>query len=192
MKYQWITNLFFQGANDAVLPGYRQYVPVQRYQENLHWMIDSIHKQFPDTKIILITPPAVYPPDWESHCHEKGRDLDRSVEHTRLYVDACRDVYYKYTNNKNIALVDIYGAMENYAGLKVNPSDTAQLQNIRSLLCDGLHFSAKGNQLLFELVKNTIVTKFPTLAIDNIPHYFPWHDQIDTNDLNTSVVPYGL
>lgn len=188
----------FLGANDAVLPGFRQHVPVSRYRENLSWMIAQVRASQPAARILLLTPPAVYPPDWEAHCREKGRDLDRSVEHTRLYAEACREVYHQYIKEhggggerNHLALVDIYAEMEQYAGITSKENNcTTQWQNVRSLLCDGLHFSAQGNQMLYKLVKRTIDKQFPELSVEQLPHYFPWHDQIDLEHPEESVRPY--
>ena len=59
------------GANDAVLPGCRQHVPLDRYQANLREMVSHLRIHYPGTGVLLVTPSAVYIPDWEAHGRER-------------------------------------------------------------------------------------------------------------------------
>jgi lysophospholipase L1-like esterase len=78
----------FLGANDACIPEtHRQYVSLEEYAQNLKWMIDLLKSK--DIQVLLITPPPVDPARWEAHCLEKGRALDRTVENTKKYRNAC-------------------------------------------------------------------------------------------------------
>eukprot|EP00002_Diphylleia_rotans_P036034 TRINITY_DN7905_c0_g1_i3.p2 TRINITY_DN7905_c0_g1~~TRINITY_DN7905_c0_g1_i3.p2 ORF type:complete len:203 (+),score=37.80 TRINITY_DN7905_c0_g1_i3:49-657(+) len=55
----------FLGANDSVLPGRRTYVPLDEFEENMHFLLEMlqnpriVHSQSSLRTIIVITPPPV-------------------------------------------------------------------------------------------------------------------------------------
>lgn len=94
------------GANDAVLPGRPQHVPLDRYKANLTKLISMVKKPAspyysPDTRLILITAPPIIPSAWRDHCVGMWKqnacrgpepEEDRDTEVTKRYVDACMEV----------------------------------------------------------------------------------------------------
>lgn len=201
--------IIFLGANDAVLPtNTHQHVPLGRYRENLSAIVSMMRVWKADLPLLVITPPAVYPPSWEAHCTQRGRPVDRSIEHTRSYAQVCREVCVEH----KVPLVDLYAAMEDYAvgkqrqllnsnfakcpevaaaAVEVNKNDKERSEFtpnydpklFNDLLCDGLHLSKAGNRLLYEIVKQAIADNYPLLISDGIPLQFPYHGDVNTADL---------
>ncbi|GFS26526.1 isoamyl acetate-hydrolyzing esterase 1, partial [Elysia marginata] len=160
----------FLGANDSngkeLNP--RQHVPLEEYRQSLKEMVEFAMSQgLSREKIILITPPAVYEPDWMQDCKEKGRvcALDNKV--TAKYVQACLDVAEEIGTKK----VDIY-------------SEMMKEVDYQKYLHDGLHFNKKGSQLLFNQlwpVVEDLTSHLPELL-------FPRWDAIDLKDIRGSLL----
>ncbi len=113
-------------------------------------------------RILLVTPPHVYPPDWEEHCVAKGRSLDRKVEITRLYADCIT----RLGQELSIPVANIYQDMEEFA--RTDQANSVDLTRIQSLLCDGLHFNAEGNRMLYRCVRKAIDEHFLGLSPDSM------------------------
>ncbi|KAI9293843.1 SGNH hydrolase, partial [Neoconidiobolus thromboides FSU 785] len=148
----------FIGANDAVTEeGSGQHVSLNEYRENLCWMINEIRKKVSLAKLILITPTPVYGDDWIKDQLLKGLDykLDRHNNIIKKYVDCVMEVGLEY----EIPTVDLWN--------KFDSKDT-------SLFTDGLHFSVKGNQILYEQWKACIENNYPELADSNLQFVYPY------------------
>ncbi|XP_047967959.1 GDSL esterase/lipase At5g45920 [Salvia hispanica] len=158
----------FFGANDAALPdrdsGF-QHVPLDEYKQNLLAIVAYFKKQWPSTRIILITPPPVddnarlmYP------FVEKPLGLpERTNEAACQYAKQCLDV-----------------AAE--CGLPAIPlcEKMQQLPDWKSLLSDGLHLSQKGNKFVFEEVISLLAKE--KISLETLPADLPLISEIDPND----------
>jgi lysophospholipase L1-like esterase len=116
-----------EGANDSVLPGRLQHVPLDRYKANLVKLIqfikDPSSKWYsPDTRLVLITAPPIIPEDWLKHCvgmweqngsqGPKPTEIDREPENTKRYVEACIQV----AKEQEVEVVDAWSAIVDKAG----------------------------------------------------------------------------
>ena len=159
----------FLGANDAVLPGQRQHVPLDDYRNNLKELIGQVKAHCQKTRVILITPPPVDPARWSTPRHTEP---DRTVENTKQYRDVCLEVAQELC----IVAVDTW---ELFLGpsLECTPCTTCDVLN------DGLHFDTKGNQLLGTALLETIKKHWPELEPEGMKSMVAWHDQVDKTDL---------
>ncbi|CAN0276179.1 unnamed protein product [Ectocarpus sp. 6 AP-2014] len=141
----------FLGANDCVLPGNAQYVPLQEYKENLKLMAAHVRTVHNEARLMLITPPPIHERKWMEHRQLQARDMDRKQEATKSYAMACAEV----GEEIGAKVVDAYRLMGSGA------EDAAD-----EYLHDGVHFTAEGNRRLFEGVKAEIRASFPELVPD--------------------------
>ncbi|KAI9333396.1 SGNH hydrolase-type esterase domain-containing protein [Obelidium mucronatum] len=177
----------FLGANDAVLPTVnpRQHVSLPDYKKYLHEMLEIIRLESPGTKVVIITPPPVDPSVWGAKCMGKGNQPDRTVEHTRLYRDACVQVGVEAKSKwgSDLVLVDIWTVFfGTESGVNEN-GFTYSMDQVSDLLSDGLHLAAKGNQLLGAAVLKAIKESWPELSPEILVPRVIFHDQVDANDL---------
>jgi lysophospholipase L1-like esterase len=146
----------FFGANDASLPGDRehnQHVPVDEYEQNLRTIVTDIVKlrKHRTTPIILMTPPPLDEQAWDKYCRDEHGDLSpRSNESSKLYGERVKLV----AKETGCCLVD------SFSFLGVNDGASTYGQSLE----DGLHLSARGNQLLFNGLMEVISRDLPHLA----------------------------
>lgn len=137
------------GANDASLPGERQHVPIEEYEENLGKIVTSIRERTKseqsDFPIILMTPPPLNEAAWSTHCPEPNK---RSNEAAREYGERVK----KVAARNGCPVVDVFEAL--------GGNGDKYGQN----LSDGLHLNGRGNTLLFEGLLKIIKTHYPHLA----------------------------
>ena len=120
-----------------------------------------IADRFSETGIVLVSPPPVYAPDWAAHRAKQGREMDRDPVVTRSYADACRTV----ALDLGVPLVDLYAEMIPN-NLKNGNKCVVDDDEVKKLLCDGLHLSAEGNQLLYRLLRQAIDQHYSHLTPD--------------------------
>lgn len=146
----------FFGANDASLPGDRehnQHVPVDEYEKNLRTIVTGIGKllKHPTTPIILITPPPLDEQAWDKFCRDEFGDRSpRSNESSKLYGERVKLV----AKETGCCLVDSFSLLGG------NDGASSYGQSLE----DGLHLSARGNQLLFNGLMEVISRDLPHLA----------------------------
>lgn len=123
---QFTTSLTGPGANDAVLPGRPQHVPLERYKQNLSKLVGMVKDpsspyHSPDTRIVLITAPPIVPAAWRAHCVERWKQNgsqgpepaeDRSPEVTKQYAVACVEV----AKQEGVEVVDAWTSIVDAAG----------------------------------------------------------------------------
>lgn len=165
--------IIFLGANDAVLPGERQHVPLARYVENIKQL--AMQAKSISKHQLIICPPPVHVTDWAKHRLNQGRHCDRSAEHTEKYAVECL----KAAKELNVPAVDLFTAF----------NDLKQSHEMQKLFCDGLHFSQTGNQILFEAIQRVIKEQLPEIMPEYVRTNYPWHDIVDITDLTNSIRP---
>lgn len=155
MKHAQLVTVFL-GANDAALPDLTsavQHVPLSEYRENLKAIISEIQGQGVK-HIIMMTPPPVSEPHRMAHALTTYwitlESSERTNEVTRQYADACvevgADLGVPVLNLWDIFMKDVcYGDV---------------------LLNDGLHLTAKGNELVYTSLEGVIDASFPHLKSD--------------------------
>ncbi|KAJ2557813.1 isoamyl acetate-hydrolyzing esterase [Coemansia sp. RSA 1933] len=152
-KPRLVTILF--GSNDAQFAPYKAHVPLAEFRANIEFMVRSVSS----TRLVLITPPPIAAGPFARSKAEKGTPVDRSIEVTRQYAEAVRQV----AREHQLPCVDLWPAME------PNPDD---------YLWDGLHLNANGNDLLFKLLMQTVSDNYPELNPDSMPFIVPHHEQL--------------
>ena len=144
----------FFGANDASLPGERehnQHVPIEEYEQNLRTIVTDIGHKLKETPIILITPPPLDEHAWDKYCREEFDDLSpRSNEQSKLYGERVKLV----AKEMGCSLVDSFSLL----------GGNGDVSAYEKSLEDGLHLSAKGNQLLYDGLMDVIKRDLPELA----------------------------
>jgi len=113
--------LFF-GANDSALPGQIQHVPIPEFKKNMQEMASQIACS--GSWLVLVTPPPV----------DEKKVKSRSLEHTKLYADACLAV----GREMNLPCVDLFARIQH------------EKNWMKACLLDGLHLSAGGMNCLYE------------------------------------------
>jgi lysophospholipase L1-like esterase len=171
----------FLGANDAVLPGNRQYVPLADYKKNLSKMIDLVLQNDPHTRyyfksnyrILLITPPPVDPERW---CNHKGAATpDRSITNTNMYRSACLEI----GMDKRVVVLDTWKLF--LGDYECTPETT------RELLVDGLHLDIKGNKLVAAGIMDCIKSNWPEILPEQLVEPVVWHDKVDPKNVAASL-----
>lgn len=150
---------------------------MDEYRKNLLNIIEHIRSIFPLVCIILITPPPVDEEVWLKNCLERGIDIkssNRRTEVTRKYADAVVSIA-KELNSKNILNLDLYSLM-------------FQMENWKSLLSDGLHLNAAGNQLVFDSLIALLERNKVDLLPSSLSLEVPDHKEIDLSNLSLSLL----
>ncbi|CAN8245958.1 unnamed protein product [Cochlearia groenlandica] len=158
----------FFGANDACLPercsGF-QHVPLLEYKQNLLSIVSFLKNRWPQTVVILITPPPI---DEEARLKypyiENMSGLpERTNEAAGLYAKACVAV----AKECRIPCIDLWSKMQ-------------QIPNWQTeCLWDGLHLSRVGNKVVFEEVAKKL--KEEGIGADDLAVDLPLIEDVDPN-----------
>lgn len=143
------TQTIFFGANDAVLPGLPQHIPLDTYRLNLQRLPRLVRSLGHDPAFILITPPPIC--EFLTHADDtaKGRAADgpqRLAVHTKKYVDAAVAT----AEDIGMPVVNLWQAFVDYAGgwKEGHPlpgsREAGRNEKLTELLRDGLHLNPKG------------------------------------------------
>lgn len=150
------------GANDAALTdgmNAEQHVSVDEYSANLRTTIERLRTKAPAANFVLITPPPV---DDDHRRLLNNGSLDRSNEQAGVYASACIQT----AQDANVTVLDLYSSF-----------NTMETDERNACLLDGLHLSAKGNQLMQQQLVATIKDAFPDLATALAASQLPgWRD----------------
>lgn len=137
----------FFGANDAVLPGLPQHIPLDEYRWNLKKIIQHKVLKPHDPKFILITPPPICEYATQAEDAEKGKNfVQRLAARTKEYADAALEV----GEELGVPTVNLWKACIDYAGgwKEGEPIPGSKPDGINAKLTelfrDGLHFSPTG------------------------------------------------
>ena len=135
------------GSNDSVLRELdARHVPVDRYKENIEFIVKSL-REIGVKNIILISPPPVDDETWYVFIQRmvKGTGTTSNTN-VKLYAEVCKDI----ATNHSLHFIDLY-------------SDLMKLDNWKTYFRDGLHFSSQGNQYLFSNLKDILDPLFQDL-----------------------------
>jgi lysophospholipase L1-like esterase len=150
------------GSNDGAEERSEQHIPLVDYKANLIKIINKLRKipRSSELPLLLVTPPATHGKNWEKVClEEKGQDnQNRDSENISKYAQAVRELGAEY----NIPVLDFW-------------VEDGIVPDVEDQFIDGLHFSAKGNNIVAKLLIEKLEKEFGHLAIDNgkwkYPHY---------------------
>ena len=182
-----LTTIFF-GANDASLEkeNPHHHVPLEEYMENLKELVAKTQESFPESRILLITPPPVHHGQRllfqvERYGGNATGVLERTVESAGRYAEACKTV----ASNLDLPVLDLYTIMKD------------AVDDFGIFFYDGLHFNKEGHEFVLEQLLQAIENNFPALHVqpdpitgqannsgskcDGILSSGPYHDQIDSS-----------
>ncbi|EGG09914.1 uncharacterized protein MELLADRAFT_71168 [Melampsora larici-populina 98AG31] len=176
------------GANDAVLQNRPQHVEAQQYTANLKQLIkifrdhDIATAPGPPTQIILITPPPISVslraadlasrfPDWTP------ADMDRDVDRTASFADHVKNL----AAEEGLPVLDTWTALTNAAERSEH--------GLADYLCDGLHLTPAGYEIISNKLMSIIETQRPDLLPENLPQDFPPWKDINPDDPEGSFPP---
>ncbi|KAG8876031.1 hypothetical protein FRB98_007503 [Tulasnella sp. 332] len=156
------------GANDACIPPSPQYVPIDRFVENLRQMVGFVHgptSQWysPSTRIILVTAP----PFSETvrgatlAARDPPQTLDRTAKNTKAYAEAVLEL----AKELNLPVVDFYTAVDAASG--------GADEGLEKFLSDGLHLTVAGYAILYDKLVETIASSYPELNHETLPMVYP-------------------
>lgn len=159
----------FFGANDASLPdrcsGF-QHVPFDEYKQNLLAIVAFLKKQWPSTRIILITPPPI---DEDARLLHPFFDNpsglpERTNEAAGRYAKQCLAV----AAECGVPAINIWEKMQQFPHWK------------RAYLSDGLHLTQDGNKFVYgEVIKQLSEEQ---ISLETLPADLPLISDIDFND----------
>jgi len=137
--------VLFWGSSDSALPGQIQHVPVAEYRDNLQQIATNIVMS--GAWIVFVTPPPV----------NERRVRSRTMEHTALYSQACREL----AEDMRAPLVDLFARIQQ----EPNWSKTC--------LLDGLNLSSVGMNILYQELARALdvikpLDRFERLNVDGI------------------------
>ncbi|KAJ2332792.1 isoamyl acetate-hydrolyzing esterase [Coemansia sp. RSA 2681] len=155
------------GSNDSLLPSNPRHVPIAEFKSNIEQMVASC---LPGTRVVLITPPSLGEKLYARH------QTDRSMERTFESVKACADAVRDVARDLSVPCVDLWKAVE-----ERTKDIGGDLDGYDAFSYDGVHLNAGGNDLLFELLMQTIKSRFPELDPDSMPYLVPDHATVSAS-----------
>ncbi|KAJ2893223.1 isoamyl acetate-hydrolyzing esterase, partial [Coemansia aciculifera] len=138
------------GSNDSLLPAHPRHVPIDEFEANIRGMVATVAELSPETKVILITPPSL----GEKLYATWDKDMLRTFEIVKAYADVVRSI----ASELSLPCADLWTAVETKT-----KEIGGELDGYDSFSYDGVHLSAGGNDLLFEVLMQTIKQDLPEL-----------------------------
>lgn len=163
----------FMGTNDAATTF--QHVPLPRYRENLHKMVELTTSQ--NINLVLVGP-ALHQQD----AVYKGFS---SSEATRKYADVAKEV----ASEHKLPFVDLWDAFQRESGwtksqvLEGNP-------NLESLLVDGIHYTPQGYKVFYHQLVEAISEFYPDLVAAKLSSPAPSYEDVDYSNIRKSLLEY--
>ena len=168
-----LATIFF-GANDAALPFAFQHVPLDAFERNLNNMITlatdpNSPRYNPTLRLILVTPPPINEVQWQHCCELQGSPLNRTAEAASQYAEVVRKVGAAH----RVPICDLWQRlMDRGEG------------HLQDFLLDGLHLNAKGNELMYELLMETIHAHYPEMDPDALEMELPGFRDLSRTDFD--------
>jgi len=170
----------FFGANDAVLPGQLQHIPLEEYRKNLKSILMHQALKQHDTKFVLITPPPICEYMTQEDDASKGKpEIQRLAANTKKYVEVVLSV----GKDMKVPTVNLWGAFMQYAGgweegkPFAGSKEIPPNEKLQSLLRDGLHLNPKGYEVMYDAVMKTIREAYPEYDPEKLQFIYPyWAD----------------
>jgi lysophospholipase L1-like esterase len=172
------------GANDAALPNGsspEQHVPVEAYKENLVELVASFKSMVPDAGILLITPPWVDDEVQQTRSKRYKGAKKGLAAHSNAMAGAYAHACVETATRLGLPVLDLHSYFNN-----MNAWER------KHVLEDGLHLNMRGNNLMYEQLRDKIDVAFPNIShkLDRwqLPSYEKWVevDPWIANATNTS------
>ncbi|KAG8954694.1 hypothetical protein FRC04_011127 [Tulasnella sp. 424] len=172
------------GGNDTCILPSAQHLPLDRFVVNLRQMVSMVQSPdseyySPETRIILITPAPINEAVRAATLGSRDPPiaLDRKSEVTKKYAEAV----IKLGQELNVPVLDVYTPIW-------EATDNGDPKKLERYLYDGLHLSKEGYAVLYDLLIQTIKTKFPELHYDALPMDFPGWKDLDWSNARASIL----
>lgn len=162
-----LTTIFF-GTNDAVLGDSPQAVPLDRFEDNIRFLINTALLK--DIKVVVIAPGWHDKENWDARLTEEDikSNRHRSTENNKRYADKLVEI----TKELNVPLVNLYEEFAKY--------DAQEGQSYKDLLSDGIHYRGQAYQLLYTGLTKAIKEWYPELQPELLPWKLPpWRELPD-------------
>lgn len=171
----------FLGTNDAL--NTVQHVPIERYRDNLVSMVKEVLRH--DIKVILIGPGLHDPNLCRIERAKKGEPLEKnltSCANNKVYSETMRSVAVKF----NVPFIDLWTSFQEWGGWSEMQliNETAHLGD---LLVDGVHYSPKAYEILYEKVIETICIHYPELTPENLTTKLSLWRSIDPENIEQTI-----
>jgi lysophospholipase L1-like esterase len=161
--------IIWLGANDAVVPGENQHVPLEKFVINMKHLIALVRSPeseyySPDTRILLINPPPVNTyqrGDFLASANIRDKERDREFEVTRLYAEAVIEL----AREEGVPVTDVWTLLWEAAG--------KDERALGEYLLDGVHLNAKGYKFVYSAVSKSIKEAYPETHHDVLPYVIP-------------------
>ncbi|KEQ75180.1 SGNH hydrolase [Aureobasidium namibiae CBS 147.97] len=182
--------VIFFGANDSVLEGTAQHVPLLDFRENLISLAthESI-RAHPEVSLVFITPPPKSElmlkrvhEEYANSSKENGQELPQFAQHSQAVTHAYANTVKEVGQELNIPVVDLWSAItgrlqtlsktgvSSPGGQGVGGGESKW--NFGQYLCDGVHLTGKGYKVLYEEFCSVIRLHYPGLSADNMHRVF--------------------
>ncbi|KAH8434099.1 SGNH/GDSL hydrolase family protein [Aspergillus melleus] len=165
----------FFGANDACVPGTTQHVPLEEYKQNLKSIIQHEATIAQKTKILILTPTPVNEYQLQGFDEGKGNaHPSRTASFTKTYADAAREV----ATSTGAVVADVWTAFVSVAGWKEGQPlpgsrDLPEIEAFKALFTDGLHLTAEGYRVVYDVIMKTIRENWPDQDPEQLPLIHP-------------------
>lgn len=163
--------VIFFGSNDSVGENDVQYVPLDRYKDNLQEMVKIAESK--NVKVILVGPGLHDEYLWPEK--PNTRNTLRNLE----YGNAVKEV----ASQVGVPFIDLWHGMLEDMGWKEgepiigqlpeSSQDPERLKKCHEYLPDGLHFGGPGYKVYFNGIINAIKTAYPELQAEKLPELLP-------------------
>ncbi|KAJ2891281.1 isoamyl acetate-hydrolyzing esterase [Coemansia aciculifera] len=167
------------GSNDSLLPAHPRHVPIDEFEANIRSMVTTVAELSPETKVILITPPSL----GEKLYATWDKDAFRNHATVKAYADVVRSI----ASELSLPCADLWTAVETKT-----KEIGGEFDGYDSFSYDGGHFNAGGNDLLFEVLMQTIKQDLPELHRSSIPLVVPYHKEIDAAVADGKVINMSI
>ena len=188
------TTVFF-GANDAVVPGTQQHVPLNEYRDNIETIVDNMQSAWTQQQqqqakdddresrithqkvIFLVTPPPVDEQAWAAFRNSKQQQSSGVAPNGVIPHPPGTNRFNHVTNQYAQVVRDIVKERQNSrqdhpavaAVALVDAWEILEGHNVTAYsqyLSDGLHLNERGNRKLYQGFMDLIQREYPWLAPD--------------------------
>lgn len=170
----------FMGTNDAATTF--QNVPVDQFKENLDKMAKMVLEY--DIKLIIVGP-GLHDQTLSMIAREDRNDEEpfSSSKVTRIYADAAAAV----SHENKVPFIDTWAVFQNYGEWTTDELMVGS-PDLSELLTDGIHYTPKAYELLYEELVESISVSYPEMLPENLSSVFPDYKDIDYEDVEKSLM----
>ncbi|KAJ2503331.1 isoamyl acetate-hydrolyzing esterase [Coemansia sp. RSA 1972] len=153
------------GTNDAGLPFTGKGNPLDKYTDDLTYiikMVKDVGSEYyqKSARVLVVTPPPIGDKLLQKISDEKHEQRGWYNNRTQTYAQAAIRV----ANNEKVPVVDVYSEIERLVASDQNGA----YGGYDKYFIDGMHYTAKGYDVLYNLVQAKINSEWPELVPTDI------------------------